>query len=65
MCTCARPYGRARRCSFGGQGVTWAHRGRSVIEGAVPEVRGLFLDGSSQPRGWSARCLRIVRLVQC
>jgi hypothetical protein len=22
MCTCARPYGRAGRCGFGGQGVT-------------------------------------------
>jgi hypothetical protein len=22
MCTCARPYGRARRCGFGGRGVT-------------------------------------------
>jgi hypothetical protein len=31
-----------------------AHRGRSVIEGAVPEVRGLFSDGPSQPRGQSA-----------
>jgi hypothetical protein len=28
-----------------------AHRGRSVIEGAVLEVRGLFLDGLSQPCG--------------
>jgi hypothetical protein len=28
-----------------------AHRGRSVIEGAVLEVRGLFLDGPSHPRG--------------
>jgi hypothetical protein len=23
MCTCARPYGRAGRCGFGGQGVTF------------------------------------------
>jgi hypothetical protein len=30
-----------------------AHRGRSVIEGAVLEVRGLFSDGPSQPRGQS------------
>jgi hypothetical protein len=30
------------------------HRGRSVIEGAVLEVRGLFSDGPSQPRGQSA-----------
>jgi hypothetical protein len=22
MCTCARPYGRVRRCGFGGRGVT-------------------------------------------
>jgi hypothetical protein len=28
-----------------------AHRGQSVIEGAVLEVRGLFSDGPSQPRG--------------
>jgi hypothetical protein len=32
----------------------WAHRGWSVIEGAVLEVRGLFSDGPSQPRGQSA-----------
>jgi hypothetical protein len=31
-----------------------AHRGRSVIEGVVLEVRGLFSDGPSQPRGQSA-----------
>jgi hypothetical protein len=31
-----------------------AHRGRSVIVGAVLEVRGLFSDGPSQPRGQSA-----------
>jgi hypothetical protein len=31
-----------------------AHRGRSVIEGAVLEVRGLFSDGPLQPRGLSA-----------
>jgi hypothetical protein len=31
-----------------------AHCGRSVIEGAVLEVRGLFSDGPSQPRGQSA-----------
>jgi hypothetical protein len=30
-----------------------AHRGGSVIEGAVLEVRGLFSDGPSQPRGQS------------
>jgi hypothetical protein len=32
----------------------WAHRGRSVIEGVVLEVRGLFSDGSSHNRGQSA-----------
>jgi hypothetical protein len=32
----------------------WAHRGRSVIVGAVLEVRGLFSDSPSQPRGQSA-----------
>jgi hypothetical protein len=26
MCMCARPYGRARRCGFGGWGVTPQHR---------------------------------------
>jgi hypothetical protein len=31
-----------------------AHRGRSVIEGAVLEVRGFFSDGLLQPRGQSA-----------
>jgi hypothetical protein len=31
-----------------------AHRGRSIVEGAVLEVRGLFSDGLSQPRGQSA-----------
>jgi hypothetical protein len=31
-----------------------AHRGRSVIEGAVLEVRGLFSEGPSQPRRQSA-----------
>jgi hypothetical protein len=31
-----------------------AHHGWSVIEGAALEVRGLFLDGPSQPRGQSA-----------
>jgi hypothetical protein len=31
-----------------------AHRGRSVVEGAVLEVRGLFSDGPSQPRKQSA-----------
>jgi hypothetical protein len=31
-----------------------AHHGWSVIEGAVLEVRGLFSDGPSQPRGQSA-----------
>jgi hypothetical protein len=31
-----------------------AHRGQSVIEGAVLEVRWLFSDGPSQPRGQSA-----------
>jgi hypothetical protein len=31
-----------------------AYHGRSVIEGAVLEVRGLFSDGPSQPRGQSA-----------
>jgi hypothetical protein len=31
-----------------------AHHGRSVFEGAVLEVRGLFFDGPSQPRGQSA-----------
>jgi hypothetical protein len=31
-----------------------AHRGRSVVEGAVLEVWGLFSDGPSQPRGQSA-----------
>jgi hypothetical protein len=31
-----------------------AHRGRSVIEGEVLEVRGLFSDSPSQPRGQSA-----------
>jgi hypothetical protein len=30
-----------------------AHRGQSVIEGAVLEVRGLFSDGPPQPRGQS------------
>jgi hypothetical protein len=30
-----------------------AHRGRSVIEGAVLEVEGLFSDGPSQPHGQS------------
>jgi hypothetical protein len=44
-----------------------AHRGRSVIEGAVLEVRGLFSDGRShadsppRPCGRSARCPRTVR----
>jgi hypothetical protein len=28
-----------------------AHRGRSIIEGAVLEVRGLFSDSPPQPRG--------------
>jgi hypothetical protein len=32
----------------------WAHCGRSVIEGAVLEVQGLFSDSRSQPRGQSA-----------
>jgi hypothetical protein len=31
-----------------------AHHGRSVIEGAILEVRGLFSNGPSQPRGQSA-----------
>jgi hypothetical protein len=31
-----------------------AHRGQSVIEGAVLEVRGLFLDSPPRPRGQSA-----------
>jgi hypothetical protein len=31
-----------------------AHRGQSIIEGAVLEVRGLFSDGLPQPRGQSA-----------
>jgi hypothetical protein len=31
-----------------------AHRGQSVIEGAVLEVRGLFSDSPSQPHGQSA-----------
>jgi hypothetical protein len=31
-----------------------ALRGLSVIEGAAPEVRGLFSDGPSQPRGLSS-----------
>jgi hypothetical protein len=31
-----------------------AHRGRSIIEGAVLEVRGLFSDGPSQPHRQSA-----------
>jgi hypothetical protein len=38
-----------------------AHCGLSVIKGVVLEVRGLFSDGPSQPRGRSARCLRTVR----
>jgi hypothetical protein len=45
-----------------------AHRGRSVIEGAVLEVQGLFSNGPSQPRGQSGRprgrsaqCLGTVR----
>jgi hypothetical protein len=37
------------------------HHGRSIIEGAVLEVLGLFSDGPSQPRGRSARCLWTVR----
>jgi hypothetical protein len=44
--------------------------GRSVIEGVVLEVQGLFSDGPPQPadspprpRGRSAWCLRTVRLV--
>jgi hypothetical protein len=32
----------------------WAHRGRSVIEGAVLEVQGMFSGGPLQPRGQSA-----------
>jgi hypothetical protein len=35
----------------GGADGPWAHRRRSVIEGAVLEVRGLFSDVLSQPRG--------------
>jgi hypothetical protein len=31
----------------------WAHRGQSIIEGAVLEVWGLFSDGPPQPRGQS------------
>jgi hypothetical protein len=31
-----------------------AYRGRSIIEGAVLEARGLFSNGPSQPRGRSA-----------
>jgi hypothetical protein len=45
-----------------------AHRGRSVTEGAVQEVRGLFSDDPSsladsppRPCGRSTRCLRVVR----
>jgi hypothetical protein len=32
----------------------WAHHGWSIIKGVVPEVRGLFSDGLSQPRGQSS-----------
>jgi hypothetical protein len=49
-----------------------SHRGWSVIEGAVLEVRGHFsdsppqlADGPSCPRGWSARRSRTVHLVTC
>jgi hypothetical protein len=49
-----------------------AHHGRSVIEGAVLEVRERFSDSPPQladgplyPRGRSTRRLRTVRLVIC
>jgi hypothetical protein len=49
-----------------------AHRGRSVIEGAVLVVGDHFLDSPPQPvnglpypRGGSARRPRTVRLVYC
>jgi hypothetical protein len=49
-----------------------AHRGRSVIKGAVLDVRGHFSDSPPQladrpscPRGRSARRSRTVRQVTC
>jgi hypothetical protein len=51
-----------RRVRVGADGPR-AHRGRSVIEGAVQEVRGLFSDGLSQPRGQSTSASRTVRPV--
>jgi hypothetical protein len=41
----------------------WAHHGRSVIEGGVLEVRGLFSDGPPQVRGQSTKATRTVRQV--
>jgi hypothetical protein len=40
----------------------WVHRGRSVIEGAVLEIRWLFLDSPPQTRGRSAWATWTVRL---
>jgi hypothetical protein len=39
----------------------WVHRRRSIIEGAVLEVRGLFSDSPSQPRVQSAKATRTAR----
>jgi hypothetical protein len=33
MCTCARPYGRAGRCGFGGRGVTFFHSSKCTVSG--------------------------------
>jgi hypothetical protein len=48
-----RPVLKCRTVHDGADGPR-AHRGRSVIEGAVLEVRGLFSDCPSQPCGQSA-----------
>jgi hypothetical protein len=49
----------------GGANGPQAHLGRSVIEGAVLEVRGRFSDSSSYPHGRSARRLRTILLGFC
>jgi hypothetical protein len=38
MCTCARPYGRAGRCGFGGQGVTKEGLGGAALVGRVLQM---------------------------
>jgi hypothetical protein len=45
MCTRARPYGRARQCDFGGQGVTNGIRAVSTV-GRKPSSYWSFLKAS-------------------